>query len=168
AEKFQLFEGVFGASDEVLGTIGSGVDFERRIAEIYETCREPQQIEASFHQLQLDLSGEINTAMLKTRQLLLENFDEAVQEKLRLRQTESRSSRNRFERLLLDLTRSELQSHASFDEGGFDLHGLPATIEAKDAPTVPLGRYELPRGTGNAHLYRVGHPLSQALIAAAR
>src|SRR5205085_1001561 len=27
AEKFQLFEGVFGASDEVLGTIGSGVDF---------------------------------------------------------------------------------------------------------------------------------------------
>ncbi|HNL24307.1 MAG TPA: SNF2-related protein, partial [Pseudomonadales bacterium] len=32
AQKFQLFEGVFGASDEVLGAIGSGVDFERRIA----------------------------------------------------------------------------------------------------------------------------------------
>ena len=31
AEKFQLFEGVFGASDEVLGAIESGVDFERRI-----------------------------------------------------------------------------------------------------------------------------------------
>ena len=30
---------LFGASDEVLGSIGSGVDFERRIAEIDQTCR---------------------------------------------------------------------------------------------------------------------------------
>ena len=28
--KFQLFSGVFGASDEVLGVIESGVDFEKR------------------------------------------------------------------------------------------------------------------------------------------
>ncbi|MGJ7545638.1 SNF2-related protein [Variovorax sp. LT1R16] len=168
AEKFQLFEGVFGASDEVLGTIGSGVDFERRIAEIYESCREPKEIEDSFRQLQLDLAGEISTTMLKTRQLLLENFDEAVQEKLKLRETESKSSRTRFERLLLDLTRSELKGLASADEGGFDLHELPQVVEAADAESVPLGRYELPRGSGDAHLYRVGHPLAQALIASAR
>ena len=31
AEKFKLFEGVFGASDEVLGSLESGVDFEKRI-----------------------------------------------------------------------------------------------------------------------------------------
>ena len=30
-EKFKLFDGVFGASDEVLGSIETGVDFERRI-----------------------------------------------------------------------------------------------------------------------------------------
>ncbi|MFD2838881.1 helicase-related protein [Azotobacter vinelandii] len=36
SQKFKLFEGVFGASDEVLGAIGSGVDFERRIAAIYQ------------------------------------------------------------------------------------------------------------------------------------
>ena len=54
--------------------------FERRIAEIYQTCRNPQEIEASFQQLQLDLSGEISAAMLKTRQLLLENFDEAARQ----------------------------------------------------------------------------------------
>ncbi len=36
SEKFQLFEGVFGASDEVLGAIESGVDFEKRIADIYQ------------------------------------------------------------------------------------------------------------------------------------
>jgi adenine-specific DNA-methyltransferase len=36
SEKFQLFEGVFGASDEVLGAIESGVDFEKRINDIYQ------------------------------------------------------------------------------------------------------------------------------------
>ena len=35
SEKFKLFEGVFGASDEVLGAIESGVDFEKRFASIY-------------------------------------------------------------------------------------------------------------------------------------
>ena len=92
AQKFQLFEGVFGASDEVLGAIGSGVDFERRIADIYQNCRDPDAIKSSFEQLQLDLSGEINEAMIKTRQLLLENFDEEVQDKLRIRAEDSRAA----------------------------------------------------------------------------
>lgn len=165
AQKFQLFEGVFGASDEVLGTIGSGVDFERRIAEIYQTCRETKQIEDSFRQLQLDLSTEIDSAMLRTRQLLLENFDEAVQERLRVRQDASVSARNRFERVLMDLTQAELKESAKFDSEGFTLQSLPPGMAAHD---VPLGRYELPRRSGDAHLYRVGHPLAQALIATAR
>ncbi len=45
AEKFRLFEGVFGASDEVLGAIESGVDFEKRIAGIYQQCRKPEEIQ---------------------------------------------------------------------------------------------------------------------------
>jgi SNF2 family DNA or RNA helicase len=42
-DKFQLFNGVFGASDEVLGNIENGVDFEKRIAEIYQKCRTEQK-----------------------------------------------------------------------------------------------------------------------------
>ncbi len=38
SEKFKLFEGVFGASDEVLGAIESGVDFEKRIARSISTA----------------------------------------------------------------------------------------------------------------------------------
>jgi len=34
SEKFRLFSGVFGASDEVLGSIESGIDFEKRIVTI--------------------------------------------------------------------------------------------------------------------------------------
>ncbi|MGD0958631.1 MAG: SNF2-related protein [Methylomonas sp.] len=157
AQKFQLFEGVFGASDEVLGTIGSGVDFERRIADIYQNCRDPETIKTSFEQLQVDLSGEINEAMVKTRQLLLDNFDEEVQEKLRVRAEDSLAARGRFESMLMELTRAELGECASFDEGGFILKKLPE-IDLQD---VLLGRYELPRRSGDSHLYRLGHPLAE-------
>jgi superfamily II DNA or RNA helicase len=168
AHKFQLFEGVFGASDEVLGAIESGVDFERRIAEIYQNCRDSGEIKASFEQLQLDLSGEISEAMVKTRQLLLENFDEEVQDKLRTRAEDSRDTRNRFERMLVDVTRAELGDNATFDDDGFYLHALPFFASESgsreeggaSASEIPLGRYELPRRSGDAHLYRVNHPLA--------
>jgi hypothetical protein len=156
-QKFQLFEGVFGASDEVLGAIGSGVDFERRIADIYQNCRDPEEIKASFEQLQHDLSGEISEAMVKTRQILLENFDEEVQDKLRARAEASREARGKYERMLLDLTRAELAASADFDDDGFVLRQLPAA----ELAGVELGRYELPRRSGEAHLYRVGHPLAE-------
>ncbi|MBU2738621.1 SNF2-related protein [Acidithiobacillus concretivorus] len=160
AQKFQLFEGVFGASDEVLGAIGSGVDFERRIADIYQNCREPAEIKSSFEQLQLDLSGEINEAMVKTRQVLLENFDEEVQEKLRMRADDSRNVRSRFEKMLMELSQAELGDCASFDGEGLDLHRHPVDMENNDVAGVALGRYELPRRSGDAHLYRVNHPLA--------
>ena len=159
AQKFQLFEGVFGASDEVLGAIGAGVDFERRIADIYQNCRDPEAIKSSFEQLQLDLSGEINEAMVKTRQLLLENFDEEVQDKLRIRADDSSKARNRYERMLMDLTRAELgQYHhcADFDADGFSVLQSPCA----DREGIALGRYELPRRSGDAHVYRIGHPLA--------
>ncbi len=160
AQKFQLFEGVFGASDEVLGAIGSGVDFERRIAEIYQDCSKPEEIQARFEQLRVDLSGEISEAMVKTRQILLENFDEEVQEKLRIRAEDSRNTRSKYERMLMDLTRVELGDCATFDDDGFNLLRAPETIASNGLAGIELGRYELPRRSGNAHLYRVSHPLA--------
>ncbi len=164
-QKFQLFDGVFGASDEVLGAIGSGVDFERRIADIYQNCRNTNEIRASFEQLQLDLSGEINEAMVKTRQALLENFDEQVQEKLRISAEDSKNARSRYERMLMDMTRAELGGGASFDDEGFNLHRLPDNLATAG---VSLGRYELPRRSGEAHLFRIGHPLAVLLAEQAK
>lgn len=157
AQKFQLFEGVFGVSDEVLGAIGSGVDFERRIAAIYKECRTPEEINARFEQLRQDLSGEIHETMTKTRRILLENFDEEVQEKLRIRAKDSQDTRSKYEHMLMELTRTELAGHAVFDDDGFVLDHLP--VEA--ANDANPGRYELPRRSGDAHLYRIAHPLAQ-------
>lgn len=153
AQKFQLFEGVFGASDEVLGAIGSGVDFERRIADIYRNCRDPGAIKASFEQLQLDLSGEINEAMVKTREVLFQNFDEDV---LRRIKTSAFEFREGHERMLMDLSQAELGDCAVFDADGFILKRIPSP----ELSAVDLGRYELPRRSGEAHLYRVAHPLA--------
>ena len=166
AQKFQLFDGVFGASDEVLGAVESGVDFERRIAEIYQTCRHPEKIHAAFQQLQLDLASEISDAMLLARKSLLENFDENVQERLRLRDQAAKASLGRLERLLIRLTRAALRQDATFDEDGtgFCLDKLPAFIDVSLRQDIPLGRYELPRRTEDAHIYRLQHPLAQTLI----
>lgn len=162
SEKFQLFEGVFGASDEVLGAIGSGVDFEKRIANIYQSCRKQEEIKQAFDQLQLELNFEISEAMTSTRQKLLENFDDEVREKLRVSDEKSRAQLDRFEKMLMKLTRHELKGHAEFiDDSSFRLNRNPFPERAGEIET---GLYELPRRTGEAHLYRLNHPLAEALL----
>jgi superfamily II DNA or RNA helicase len=183
-QKFRLFDGVFGASDEVLGAVESGVDFERRIADIYQSCRHPSDIHAAFEQLQLDLAGEISDSMLQARKSLLENFDEQVQERLKVAQADATQALDRMERLLMRLTQGMLAEHAEFDAlgNGFVLHSRPPTssTEPSSAATpiepqedsatdpIPLGRYELPRVREDAHVYRLHHPLAQRLLAAAK
>jgi ERCC4-related helicase len=166
SEKFQLFEGVFGASDEVLGAIESGVDFEKRIAAIYQNCRKPEEIAVAFNQLQLELSLEINESMTRTRQQLLENFDDEVREKLKVRDEASRAYLSRYERLLMQLTRHELDGQAEFlGDASFRLAENPFPDQVS---AIPLGLYELPRRSGEAHLYRLNHPLAERIVAQAK
>jgi adenine-specific DNA-methyltransferase len=163
SEKFRLFEGVFGVSDEVLGAIESGIDFEKRIAAIYQRCRKPEEIQAAFDQLQHEIGAEIDEAMTRTRRQLLEHFDDEVREKLRVRDADSRAFLNRFERMLMDLTRHELDGCAEFlTDSSFRLHTCPFAAD------VPGGLYELPRRSGEAHLYRLNHPLAEAIVGRAK
>ena len=178
SEKFRLFDGVFGSSDEVIGAIGSGIDFEKRVADIYQKCRTQDEIRAAFDALQASLSAEIEGAMTRTRAQLLENFDEEVREKLRVRQEESREQLTRFTRMLMALTRAELGNLATFEsELSFTLHRVPEPPAAVGSG-VEAGRYVLPsrderlREDGQAstgeHRYRLGHPLAQLLLEQAR
>jgi adenine-specific DNA-methyltransferase len=161
--KFRLFEGIFGSSDEVLGAIESGVDFEKRIATIYQDCRHPDDIKAAFDKLQLELSLEIDETMTAARRKLLEHFDDEVREKLKMRHARSTEERGRFEELLMALTRHELADVADFaNDGTFVLRGSP------DPATIPAGKYELPRRSGESHLYRLGHPLAESVVACAK
>ncbi len=165
SEKFRLFDGVFGSSDEILGTLESGVDFERRISEIYQACRTPEEINTAFDRLQQELEEQITARMADARTKLLEHFDEEVHEKLRLRQDETQHQIDRFQQWLWSVTRIELADAAEFDDEhyAFRLLRLP---DGASPHEVPLGRYRLvtQRADSTEHQYRFGHPLVACLI----
>ena len=158
-EKFKLFDGVFGASDEVLGSIETGVDFERRINEIYQNCRKPEEIKLAFDNLQKELEEKIDSKMKITTQKLLENFDEEVIEKLKISQNASKEYLNQFERELLLLTRYKLDNeYARFEnDTKFKLFKQPYK-------NIQKGIYEYKSNDTYSENYRVGHPLAQNII----
>jgi len=161
-KKFKLFKGVFGSSDEVLGAIESGVDFEMRIAGIYQKCRRPEDVKIAFDALRDELKLEIDESMKNTRRKLLENFDDEVRDKLKIRDDASKESLSRFERHLMELTEHELRECAAFtSDSSFVLRSSP--VEG-----APTGLYELPRRSGDAHLYRLGGPLAEHVITQAK
>lgn len=115
SEKFRLFDGIFGASDEVLGTIESGVDFEKRISEIYQNCRTTEEIENAFNEIQQELDVEIQETIRKTRSSLLENFDEEVHEKLKGCKNETEFNLSKYQNWILNLVIAELNEDIILD-----------------------------------------------------
>jgi len=160
-EKFRLFSGVFGASDEVLGAIESGVDFEKRIATIYQKCRTPEQIQFEFDQLQQELDIEITAGQRDAREKLLDNFDQEVVEKVRI---QSSGLLDRFNERLWLLTRYLLADYARFDT---DRYSFYLTSNPFPGETIHSGPYRLAKNVEDANTYRVGHPLAQRVLAQA-
>lgn len=172
-QKFQLFNGVFGASDEVLGAIGNGVDFEKRIAQIYQLCRSPKEIKEAFDALQDELQEQISDKMLKARTTLLENFDESVKQKLRSDLAETRGNLDQFEQVLWQLTRSYFADFADFNDNdhSFVVHPFVDNGAVSWYRRFP-GEYmmvssEHRRATKLAdgvRPYRIGDPLAQYML----
>jgi len=157
-EKFRLFSGVFGASDEVLGAVESGVDFERRIASIYQKCRTPEQIQFEFDQLQQELEAEIDQGQRDAREKLLDNFDQEVVEKVRI---QSHDFLDRFNDRLWLLTRYLLAPYARFEDGDYSF-----MLERNPFPgeTIHPGPYRMGKNVEDANTYRVGHPLARRVL----
>jgi hypothetical protein len=89
-----------------------------------------------------------------------------VREKLRVSDEKSRAQLNRFETMLMQLTKHELNESAEFIDGSsFRLKTNPFPERDED---IQVGLYELPRRTGEAHLYRLNHPLADALLSRAK
>lgn len=155
-EKLKLFDGVFGASDEVLGALGSGVDFERRILGIYQHCRTRNQIDEAFGQLQLELDETISHTMSQAQLKVIENLDEEVHQRLKLRETEALAIRSAQERSLYFLTKHLLAGNAAWDDhkASFCYQGESYSLVADEGSL--------------AHTYRIQHPLAQRLLEQAR
>jgi adenine-specific DNA-methyltransferase len=163
SEKLRLFDGVFGASDEVLGALESGVDIERRIAQVYQTCRSSAEIDAAFDALQLELEEQIRDRMAQTRQSVLEHFDEEVHQRLRIHQDQAMAALDQRGRWLAELTRAELGAEARWEPG------QPRFYYAGEA--APRGWYHLDWKEADRRgdsFYRVDHALAALLIDRAR
>ncbi len=166
-DKFHLFDGVFGASDQVLGQIESGMDFEKRIAEIYDRCRTPADIDAAFAQLRTELDADIQARMQETEKLLLEHFDADIHDLLRSHKERAESQLDRITRFFWWLTQYVLAGQARFDNTklGFDLQ-VPPLVQA------PTGAYQLIRKgeppPEHARVYRLTHPLGQYVLETGR
>ena len=148
--------------DEVLGALGSGVDLERRIADVYRDGRTDAEIEAAFDRLQAELDETIQSRMAETRTALLDHFDQEVHDRLKVHHDEAQAALDGRARDLLRLTRHELGSDVCFegDAPVFDYTG----------PHAQLGRYALDWRLAEregATFYHADHALAQVALSQA-
>ena len=166
-QKYNLFKGVFGSSDEVLGCTMDGIDFEHRVLDIYSTCRTSEEIDKAFDVLQEELRQQIEETMEATKHNLIENFDRDVVNKLRIRKAYDEQSLSLYYQLLWQLTISVLGSNiSSLDEKcyKFTLKSSPKNSDTH----FDVGPYQMGKDVNNAYIYRIGHPLAQYVIAQAK
>lgn len=171
--KFNLFDGIFGSSDEVLGAIDSTFDFEGKLREIFRKCRTEREINDAFDSLQMELSEVIDERMKDTKKSLLENFDEDVVNKLSVRQENDiklvDTYRHHFWKLAIE-TIGNLLSHVDESKFSFVLKdtinaslqkGMSFTFDKNDDEKTlvrlisPLGNYII------AQYHNVGVPIER-------
>jgi len=163
-QKFQLFKGVFDASDEVLGAIENSLDFEKRILNIYRQCRTTEEIDAAFDALQDEMKDSISDNLQQTKTSLLEHFDETVIERLKVKMAQQSENLNLYHRLLWLFTCSMLRDKMLIsDDEAYKFRLLSAVCDR-----VPTGYYSLGNQADDSRNYRATHPLAQHLIGVAK
>ncbi|MEO5467121.1 DISARM system SNF2-like helicase DrmD [Bifidobacterium adolescentis] len=71
SKKFELFEGVFGASDIVLGALESGTSFEKMVLDIYQSCNTTTEFRKAFDKLDRKLNAKRDKNARKLRSILI-------------------------------------------------------------------------------------------------
>ncbi len=164
ADKFHLFKGVFGASDEVLGSIEDGFDFEKTINRILSDSRSDADIDKAFKELETRYATEISSEMAAAKAKVFDNLDPDVQDRLKSYDEQSGEVLNKFERLLLAVTKRQLAAQADFEGDG--RHFVLRDSPVKDAP---IGRYYFKsEPLENAHQYRYSGPLADYVVESAK
>ena len=108
SKKFELFEGVFGASDIALGALETGTSFEKMVLQIYQTCDTTPEFKKAFDKLDRKLNAKRDKKARELCSLLL---------------TESSGAKEQ----VLDATKSDIARYlqdveywSAFEEPEFD------------------------------------------------
>lgn len=82
SRKFELFEGIFGASDIALGALESGTSFEKMVLQIYQTCDTTAEFKKAFDKLDRKLNAKRDKKARELRSLLLTESSDAKEQAL--------------------------------------------------------------------------------------
>lgn len=124
SQKFELFKGVFGASDRAIGLLESGGDFEKRVSHIYQQCKTSSDFTKEFTSLEKELDRKRNIKMDQLRSVIIKEAPEQHKEE--------------FERIL-----SEIEDYQKQDEfwNSIDVNHdsvtYPKYYEVKDGISIP-------------------------------
>lgn len=157
--KFCLFNGVFGSSDEILGAVET-IDFEQRLNTIYNTCRTEREIETAFDELRKELDQTIQDRIINTKKSLLENFDEEVIHKLRMRKDQDVELMDQYNQHLWKLTLQILGAKAT----SIDPNNYSFILAQAISADIPAGQYALNKKIEQGTQLRLGHPLGQYVV----
>ena len=83
SKKFELFEGVFGASDIALGALESGTNFEKMVLDIYQSCNTTTEFRKAFDKLDRKLNAKRDKNARKLRSILITESSGAKQQALK-------------------------------------------------------------------------------------
>lgn len=82
SRKFELFEGVFGASDIALGALESGTSFEKIVLGIYQSCNTTAEFNKAFDKLDRKLNAKRDKNARKLRSILITESSRAKKQAL--------------------------------------------------------------------------------------
>lgn len=159
--KLNLFDGVFGSSDPVLGALESGVDIEKAIADIFQKCRTEQEIQQAFDNLQTQLSDTIAQATSQTKSKIFDNFDEDVQKRIK-GLDKALGDLTQYESYMLAFLQAVLGKSFSYDP---NTHSVFITT-----PKLPFwqkgwsGTYSLKQSLVSTRPLHLNLPMMQALL----
>lgn len=153
SSKLELFDGIFGATDDVLGALGDGAAFERDVADIFGRCRDESAIKSAFDALQRSLEGEIAERMGAAKAAICDFFDDDIRARLRMTGQQAAAQLDRDEAQLVRLVRGAFPGQQPDALGRLELGDGLGTIETSRKHRTPGGS-----------LLTVDHPVAARLI----
>jgi superfamily II DNA or RNA helicase len=166
-DKIHLFDSVLGESDEILGALEDGMDFERAVFEILQTCRTPEQIDAAFEELQRNMERVIAERRSRGKSLL-QGFDDRIRDHLRFAEERARAALSHRQQQLRDFIVGAVEAHGGrvWETNGIHDFSVPAQLFLHSSDLLdPDYRGTFHKGDDAAVTYFTKrHPLVQAAL----
>lgn len=119
--KFNIFNEIFWASDSILWSLDEVENIEKSIAQIYQQCRTEDEIDKAFDDLQQQYSVDIEESLSRTKQEVIDNFEEDLQKYFIDTLTNTKKKIGYIEHIFRNLCKCVLWETAEYDDENYIL-----------------------------------------------